>query len=157
MPCSQSEERKKCREVVERRKSNLLAQLSLSALRLKLFQLTQIFWSSKTWLIRCSIYNRRSHELASWFRSRLSCDPSLVIVPILFGLNANSEQVNNSQHFSIADIGIIGLNLVGGSTLVLHNVCYIPKLILLLILVGQLGEAGIRVDFSSMLLIRLSM
>ena len=58
-------------------------------------------------------------------------------------------RVRNSQHYTIIGIGIVKLNLLGGSTLLLHNVRHVSELSRLLILVGQLDEDGIRAGFSS--------
>ena len=63
--------------------------------------------------------------------------------------HSDSVRVGNSQRCAIIGIGIVELNLPGGSTLVLHNVRHVLELSRPLIKVGQLDEDGIRAGFSS--------
>ena len=52
------------------------------------------------------------------------------------------------QHYAIIRINTIELNLLGGSTLLLHNVRRIPELSRPLILVRQLDKDSIHANFS---------
>jgi ATP-binding cassette subfamily B (MDR/TAP) protein 1 len=51
-------------------------------------------------------------------------------------------RIGNSQHCAVIGIGIVELNLPGGSTIVLHDVWHVPEVTRSLISVGQLDEAG---------------
>jgi hypothetical protein len=63
--------------------------------------------------------------------------------------NFDPIRVGNSQHCAVIGIGTVELNLRGGSTIVLHDVRYVPEFTRSLISVGQLDEAGFRTNFSS--------
>ena len=58
-------------------------------------------------------------------------------------------RVGNSQHYVVFGIGSVELNLLGGSTLVLHDVRHVPDLSRSLISMGQLDEVSILLGFSS--------
>ena len=62
----------------------------------------------------------------------------------------DSIQVGNLQHCAIIVIGTVELNLLAGSTLVLHNIRHVPypELSIALISVGQLDEDDIGDDIS---------
>ena len=63
--------------------------------------------------------------------------------------HSDSVRVGNSQRCAIIGIGIVELNLPGGSTLVLHNVRHVLELSRPLISVGKLDETCICAGFSS--------
>jgi hypothetical protein len=57
--------------------------------------------------------------------------------------------IGNSQHCAVIGIGIVELNLPGGSTIILHDVRHVSDLTRSLISAGQLNEADFRTRFSS--------
>jgi hypothetical protein len=63
--------------------------------------------------------------------------------------NFDPVRVGNSQHCAVIGIGIVELNLPGGSTIVLHDVQHVPELSRSLISVRQLDEACFRTSFLS--------
>jgi hypothetical protein len=63
--------------------------------------------------------------------------------------NLDPLHVGNSQHCAVISTGTVELNLLGGSTIVLHDVRHVLELTWSLISVGQLDEAGFRTNFSS--------
>jgi hypothetical protein len=63
--------------------------------------------------------------------------------------NFDLVRVGNSQHCAVIGIGTVELNLLSGSTIVLHDVRHVPELTRPHISVGQLDEVGFRTNFSS--------
>ena len=59
------------------------------------------------------------------------------------GIGVFHTRVGNSQHCAIIGIGIVELNLPGGSTLVLHNVLHVLELSRSFISVRHLDKDGV--------------